>query len=265
MAGIVKKLTQAHARGTILEALPGDQQLLNQLRRLKQRLSGVNPAYAREPWRDPARREQIIRDFHGLYYDSFRDGKTWADTWFLGTKTEKCPIDLWLYQELIHKLRPDCIIETGTRFGGSALYMASICDLIGHGSILTIDIDGEPVRPTHPRLTYLTESSVGDIALAKARELTAKAQTVLVVLDSDHSYAHVLEELKHYSDLVTVGSFLIVEDTNINGNPVIPSFGPGPMEAVDEFLKQDTRYEIDPFNEKMLLSFSPRGFLRRTK
>jgi hypothetical protein len=57
--------------------------ILDRLRGVKQRLTGTNPHYVATPWRNPARRQQIIRDFHGLYYDSFRNGKTWADTWFL--------------------------------------------------------------------------------------------------------------------------------------------------------------------------------------
>ncbi len=239
--------------------------MLNKLRSLKQRITGVNPTFAKEPWRDPARREQIIRDFHGLYYDSFREGKTWADTWFLGTKTEKCPLDLWLYQELIYKLRPDVIVETGTRFGGSAFFTASICDLIDCGQIVTIDVDNEPQRPSHNRITYIHGSSVDAEIVKRVKGICKDAKTVLVLLDSDHAKGHVLGELKAFADLVTLNSYMIVEDSNVNGHPVLPNFGPGPMEALDEFLKSDSRFKIDSFNEKLLLSFSPRGFLKRVK
>ena len=85
----------------------------------------------------------------------------------------------------------------------------------------------------------------------------------MVVLDSDHHRDHVLAELRTYSALVTPGSYLIVEDTNINGHPVRPEFGPGPMEAVDEFLRESPDFAIDPEREKFFLTFNPRGFLRR--
>lgn len=88
---------------------------------------------------------------------------------------------------------------------------------------------------------------------------------MLVLLDSDHSKDHLFEELKALTDLATVCRFFIVEDSNVNGRPALPSFDPGPMEALDEFLKSDDRFVIDPFNEKFLLTFSPRGFLRRVK
>jgi cephalosporin hydroxylase len=169
-----------------------------------------------------------------------------------------------LYQELLYKLKPDVIIETGTRFGGSALFVASICDLIGKGRVFTIDIDTQPKRPQHDRITYISGSSIDPEIVAVASEACQGAETVFVLLDSDHTRDHVYAELKAYANLVTVNSFIIVEDSNINGNPVLPNFGPGPMEALIDFLSQDNRFVIDPCNEKLLLSFSPRGFLRRT-
>ena len=74
-----------------------------------------------------------------------------ADTRWLGVRTDKCPLDLWIYQELLHELRPDLIVETGTAFGGSALYFASLCDLLGHGRVLTIDVQPQEGRPEHPQ------------------------------------------------------------------------------------------------------------------
>jgi cephalosporin hydroxylase len=86
---------------------------------------------------------------------------------------------------------------------------------------------------------------------------------VLVILDSDHTRDHVLKELQAYSSLVTSGSYLIVEDTNINGHPVLPDFGPGPMEALDTFLEGDGAFSVDADREKLMLTFNPRGYLRR--
>src|SRR5438045_3390452 len=85
--------------------------------------------------------KDLIDGFHKLYYDSAVFGKTWANTNWLGAQVGKCPLDLWMYQEIIYRLKPDLIIETGTYYGGSAYFFASLCDLIGKGRVISIDID----------------------------------------------------------------------------------------------------------------------------
>jgi len=97
------------------------------------------------------------------------------------------------------------------------------------------------------------------------RRAVAEDDRVLVLLDSDHSKDHVLAELRAYSGFVTAGSYLIVEDTNIGGHPVSTDAGPGPMEAVDEFLAENRTFAIDESKEKFFLTFNPRGYLRRTR
>lgn len=203
----------------------------------------------------------VVEQFHRLYYES--EAQTWKNTFFLGVRTAKCPLDLWIYQELLVELRPDLIVECGTAWGGSALYLATICDLIGTGRIITIDVADEPGRPSHPRITYVRGSSTSDEVVAMVHEQAAGAETVLVLLDSDHSYAHVRGELVAYSPLVTPGSYLVVEDTNVNGHPVLPEFGPGPWEAAEEFLATHPEFTVDNEREKFFLTFNPRGFLRR--
>ncbi len=204
---------------------------------------------------------EIVERFHRLYYDS----RVWLRTFWLGVPTQKCPFDLWIYQELIFDLRPDLIIETGTANGGSALFLASACDLIGHGKVVTIDVDDTPVRPRHKRITYLLGSSTSEEVLAKVKRRLGRSGRALVILDSDHSRAHVLEELRRYGALVPAGSYVIVEDTNVNGHPVLPEFGPGPMEAVQEFLKGNDGFVVDDAMEKLFMTFNPRGYLRRVK
>jgi cephalosporin hydroxylase len=208
---------------------------------------------------------EIVNRFHDLYY------RRWitlgADTknlsWF-GHLAIKCPLDLWVYQELLVRTRPDVVVETGTWSGGSALYLAMIFDLIGHGRVITVDIEVKPDRPEHPRITYLTGSSVDSSIVAKIQGEVGGSR-VLVILDSDHSAAHVYEELIAYNSLVQVGDYLIVEDTNVNGHPVWPNYGPGPMEAVDKFLSENNEFMIDERCGRFLMTINPRGYLKRIK
>ncbi len=134
--------------------------------------------------------------------------------------------------------------------GGSARFLASICDLMNRGRIVTIDIEDKPDRPQHQRITYMLGSSTSPEIVERVRSMIGTDDRVLVILDSDHSKAHILQELVIYSDLVTPGSYVIVEDSNVNGHPVSPSYGPGPMEALREFLSHDHRFEIDHTREK---------------
>ena len=217
-----------------------------------------------QPPDDPAKparsQEETVEAFHRMYYDS----KVWRDTYWQGVETQKTPLDLWIYQEILFELKPDVIVETGTFDGGSALYLATICDLLGTGKVITVDIEARPYRPKHPRITYVEgHSSTSPEAVAKVRAGIGDAKKVMVILDSDHSESHVREELGSYAGLVTSGQYLILEDTNINGHPVLDDFGPGPMEALDAFLKTNHDFEIDAGREKFYLTFNPRGFLKR--
>ena len=120
-----------------------------------------------------------------------------------------------------------------------------------------------PGRPEHPRITYLTGSSTDPAVVAQVDERIAPGDSVLVVLDSDHSRDHVLDELDTWSPRVSVDSYLIVEDTNINGHPIRSHGGPGPWEAVEQWLPANPGFRLDESREKFLLTFNPRGFIRR--
>ena len=188
----------------------------------------------------------------------------WTEATWLGAQALKNPLDLWVYQEIVVATRPELIVETGTYRGGSAFFLASICDLLGVGEIVSIDI--EPVRddyPAHPRITYLGgRSSTDPDVVATIRERAAGKRT-LVVLDSDHSQAHVGAELAVYAELVRVGCYLIVEDSNIG--QIRKDLLPGPLEAIEAFLARTDRFEIDRRREKFLITFNPSGYLRRVR
>jgi cephalosporin hydroxylase len=211
----------------------------------------------------PQQERDAIQEFHKLYYYSNVSGKTWSDTWWMGIPVLKCPLDLWIYQEIIFRVKPDLIIETGTYKGGTAHFLASMCELIGNGEVVTIDIEAYPDRPSHHRITYLHGSSVDDKIIQQISKKARLLNSVLVVLDADHTMQHVRKEMELYAPIVTKGSYLIVEDTNINGNPVLPESGPGPNEAIEDFLKSHSEFSIDRSMEKLLMTFNPGGYLRR--
>lgn len=209
-------------------------------------------------------KEQVIEQFHRLYYtaDGAETG-THRDTYWMGVPTLKCPLDLWIYQEILFELKPDLILETGTCHGGSALYLACLCDLLNHGRIVTVDIAPKENLPSHKRIRYVKASSIAPETVSLIADEVAGNSTVLAILDSNHTKQHVLEELKIYQKWVTPGSYMIVEDSNINGHPVVPEYGPGPMEAIEEFLTGTDEFAIDPKREKFYLTYNPRGYLRK--
>jgi len=211
----------------------------------------------------PNLEKDTIDQFHKLYYDSHIFGKTYASTFWLGVQALKCPLDLWIYQEIIFEITPDVIIECGTAYGGGTLFLASMCDLVNNGTVVTIDIKNRESRPQHKRIKYLLGSSTSEEIAGQVGELISSKDKVMVILDSDHRKEHVLKELRIYGKFVTKGSYIIVEDTNVNGHPVRPSFGPGPMEGVEEFLKENKNFVIDKEREKFLMTFNPRGYLKK--
>jgi cephalosporin hydroxylase len=214
-----------------------------------------------EPSADQSEADVIDRFHHLYYYGSPGEPQVWLRTSWLGVPCLQCPLDLWVYQEILTEIRPDLVVETGTLFGGNALFLAHVMDQLGHGRVVSIDSFALP-RPTHPRVRYLKSSST-DSAVVQSVFEERPGEKCLVILDSDHSRDHVLAEMRLFAPHVTTGSYLIVTDSNINGHPVYPAFGPGPYEAVADFLQENSEFQVDHAREKFKLTFNPKGFLKR--
>jgi len=205
--------------------------------------------------REKEEHADTIAAFHKAFYAS---RQTHGMTYYEGVPLLKSPMDLWVYQEILWDLRPTLLIETGTAYGGSALYYARQFDRIGDGRVLSIDLDPAEKLPVHPRLMFATGMSSTDPRMTAAvTQAAATHPRVMVSLDSDHSKAHVLAELDAYAPLVSVGQFLVVEDTNINGRPVEVDWqgGPGPGPAVDEWLPQHPEFEKAIMAERYMMTF----------
>ena len=212
----------------------------------------------------PQSQQEIIDNFHKLIYES----AAWDTTRWLGVLSQQNPNDAWIHQEIIFNVKPDFIVETGTLHGGSAALWATILQQVNpKGRIITIDIEDKaaeakklPIVKQH--VDFLIGSSTDPAIVAEVQK-RVRGRKVLVILDSDHHKEHVLAEMKAYADFVSVGSYLIVQDTNVNGHPVLANFGPGPMEAVQDFLATNQQFKPDENAERLMFTLHPKGYLKR--
>ena len=209
----------------------------------------------------PPVRATIIEQFQRLYYHASEN--TWRTTKYRGVSIQKCPLDLWVYQEMLHDLRPALIVETGTAYGGSAYFLADLCHTLQTGEVVSVDIEARSDLPAHDRISYLTGSSIAPEVVAQVADRLPEEGAVVVILDSDHSRDHVLAELEAYAPMVTQGSYLVVEDTNVGGHPAFPGFGPGPAEAIEIFLADRSDFVVDRSCERLMMTFNPSGYLQR--
>jgi cephalosporin hydroxylase len=209
----------------------------------------------------------VIRFFHYIWWQS-KD--TWPRNKFLGYEILQCPFDLQIYQELIFSSKPEFILQTGICGGGSIVYFSSILELMGTSNdvkVIGIDIElsKEAKEIKNDRVILFEGSSTSDEVVSKIKDYT-QGKKGIIILDSDHSETHVSKELSIYKDFVQKGCYLVVEDTNLNGNPVHPNFGPGPYEAVKKFLLENKDFRQDnQLWKRNLFSFHQYGWLVRTK
>lgn len=225
---------------------------------------------------------EVIDAFSRLYYskgqlqlkiggDDPNDAVVQLDAHYCGYQIQKNPLDLWVYQEILWECKPDIIIEGGTASGASALYLAHVLDRMAKSEgkyerrVITIDIANRLLNvPDHRRIDYYVGNTLTPGFIKDVTEL-CRGKSVMVILDDDHSTDHVYKELLAYSPLVTVGQYLIVEDTNVD-YPL--KFGDGPGKAVRDFIQIDpggVDFAVDKKREKFLMTWNPGGYLRRVR
>lgn len=204
--------------------------------------------------------------FHRWFYDT----QVWDRTTWAGVKALKSPLDLWNYQEILFARQPTLLVEFGTRFGGGTLYFASVLrQLGGRRRLLTVDVDRDTIDPSvaaDPLVEIMTASSTAPEVAARIEALRAEFPgPAFAILDSDHRRDHVLAELLLLRPLLRPGDYVVVEDSNINGHPVLPGFGPGPFEAIEDYRARypDDYLRDEPTERKFGFTFAPGGFLIR--
>lgn len=170
-------------------------------------------------------------------------------TTYLGIKTLKSPMDAWVYQQIIYETKPDVIVEIGNAHGGSALFLAHICANIGRGRIIGIDLSHKHVPEQvkqHPRITLIQGDACE--SFEKVEQLISIEERVLVIEDSSHTYENTLNVLRLYSQLIKIGDYFIVEDSNLHhGLSLGPN--PGPYEAIETFLIENENFYSDRSRE----------------
>jgi cephalosporin hydroxylase len=201
---------------------------------------------------------------------------------WMGRPVIQLPEDMLRIQEVIYSVKPDVIIETGIAHGGSLIYYASLFKAMGKGRVIGVDIEIRPHNrkaiEEHELFEYLTlieGSSVADEIVAQVSSLLKPGETVLVILDSNHSYAHVAEELRQYSPLVTPGSYIVSTDGVMRDLTDVPRGNPtwgkdNPSQAALDFAEGNPQFVIEqpawPFNESSLnknITHWPNAWLKR--
>ena len=225
--------------------------------------------------------KKIFQQSKDLIYNLDQYDYSYLWTW-MGIPIIQLPADIMATQEVIWKTKPDIIIETGVARGGSVLFMASILEMMGNGQVIGIDIDirkhnreSIEAHPMSKRLTLIEGGSVDDSILKQVRANIPDGARVMVVLDSDHSRDHVLEECRAYGPMVTKDCYMVVADTLVGhldekeapqNRSQVWYKGNDPLTALQEYMLESDRFEIDlEINGKLVLSSSPGGYLRCEK
>ena len=188
-----------------------------------------------------------------------------ARSTYFGVRAVKNPNDFWVYQELIHQQQPEVIVEIGNYHGGSTLALAHLCDLLGKGRVLGLDLSHEHIPAavrSHPRISLLEGDACA--LFGRVNQLLAGQANVLVIEDSSHTYENTLNVLRTYSPLIPLGGYFIVED-GICHHGLAEGPQPGPYEAIETFCAENDGFIIDRACEDFLLTWNPKGFLQRVK
>ena len=205
-------------------------------------------------------------EYHKWYFNTF----VWRKTTWMGVNCWKSIADLWNYQEILFDLKPSLVIEFGTAHGASATFFASMMRQIGQPfKVLSVDISHkrlEPAARRDPDVLFVESSSTEPAIAEQIQRLkTEFPGKIFAILDSDHTMNHVLAEMKLIRPLLSAGDYLIVEDSSLNGHPILPGWGLGPYEAIEAYEQEfpdDYTHDVAREN-KFGWTFAPNGYLIR--
>jgi len=196
-------------------------------------------------------------------FDTLSIGKGHFKTTYRGVQTFRCPFDYVMYQMIVSEVQPDLVIEIGTNFGGTTLYLADLMQALGKGVIHSIDIEDRAPKivKDHPRVTLFPDGWQGYDS-----NQTKNFQKVLVIDDGSHMYEDVAGALDKFAPLVSVGSYYIVEDGILDQLGMKEQYHGGPLKAIREFLPHHPEFEVDRKYCDMFgknATFNVNGYLKR--
>jgi len=232
-------------------------------RRMTAKAFEVDPTLEGDGGPEPESPVPVADDLRDGFTTAYHRSLAWRDTRWLGRPVPNAPTDLVAYQEILAEVRPDWVIETGSRDGGRPWFLATLCDLLAHGEVISIADRRDRNLPAHPRLRYLTAAPHEPAARKLVDEIVGDRPRALVILGSRTRRDRTRREFDAFAPLVPVGSYLIIEHTVLNGFPVEASFGPGPHEALRRLLNLHGEFLADTTRERHALTFNQGGFLRR--
>jgi cephalosporin hydroxylase len=221
--------------------------------------------FAPEPDGLPTSPVPVPEDLRWSFIDAVWRSMAWNEETWLGRPVTSAPTDLFAYQRLITTVRPDWVIETGTGNGGRTLFLASVCELVGHGQVVAIGAGLSEDLPQHPRITYVDAEPAAPATVERVQGIVGPSPHALVLIGGSAHRNVTQAEFEAYVPFVPVGSYVVVTDTAVNGNPVWAGFGPGPFEAVKLILARHGEFATDYEAERYSLTFDPGGFLKRTR
>ena len=208
----------------------------------------------------PAAPVRMADEVAASVIDHFWKTLAWQETTWLGHPIRNAPTDLILYQELISSIRPDTIVVVEREGSGTARFAASICELLGHGDVISV---GTTDPGAASRLRHVSGTPHTSDTIDRVSSQIGDDATVMVILGAGGKAGLLTKEFEGYGPLVSVGSYLIFEDTIVNGNPVWPGYGPGPLEAMRGLLPHHGEFVQDTGIERFGLTFNQGGYLRR--
>jgi cephalosporin hydroxylase len=210
----------------------------------------------------PAKPQLLPQELRTTFIEAYWNSLAWQHSSWLGAPLPKAPTDLFVYQELLASIRPDWVIVTGNGAPGRTLFLASVCECLEQGTVVSVGPESSD-RPVHPRITYVDGAPHDEATAERVREVTAGGAKAFVVLGSRTDVARTTKEFDRYAPLVGTGSFVVVEDTLVNGHPVWAGYGPGPYEALARILARHPEFVQDNGVDRHGLTFNAGGFLRR--